>query len=89
MAVAFEPLNIKDPEVYQLAKELADLTGESLTDTVRYSLRERLARERRSRPDPLYIERLLEISDRCAARPVLDPRSDDELIGYDELGLPN
>jgi hypothetical protein len=40
------------------------------------------------RPDPLFIEKLMEISDRCAALPVLDPRSDDELAGYDELGIP-
>lgn len=88
MAVASKPLNIKDAEVYQLARELAGLTGESLTDVVRHSLRERLQRERQAHPDELWLERLREISDRCAARPVLDPRSDDELVGYDEHGLP-
>jgi hypothetical protein len=35
------PLNIKDPEVYQLARQVANLTGETLTDAVRHSLRER------------------------------------------------
>jgi len=83
-----KPLNIKDPEVYRLAREVADLKGETLTDAVRHSLRERLERELRMRPDPLFIEKLMEISDRCAALPVLDPRSDDELAGYDELGIP-
>jgi hypothetical protein len=39
-------------------------------------------------PDPQWIEKLREISDRCAARPVLDARSDDELVGYDEFGVP-
>jgi len=82
------PLNIKDPEVYQLARQVADLTGETLTDAVRHSLQERLQREQRSQPDPLWIEKLREISDRCAARPVLDGRSDDELAGYDEFGAP-
>ena len=82
------PLNIKDPEVYQLARQLADLTGETLTDAVRHSLRERLQRAQRARPDPQWIEKLREISDRCAARPVLDARSDDELVGYDEFGIP-
>jgi len=38
--------------------------------------------------DPQWIEKLLRISDRCAARPVLDPRSDDEMAGYDEFGVP-
>jgi antitoxin VapB len=82
------PLNIKDPEVYQLAREVADLTGETLTDAVRFSLRLRLKQERRSGADPLWIDQLLEISDRCAARPVIDSRSDDELVGYDEYGIP-
>jgi antitoxin VapB len=85
---AAKPLNIKDPEVYRLARQIADLTGETLTDAVRHALRERLARELQSRPDPLWIEKLREISDRCAARPVIDPRSDDELVGYDEFGIP-
>jgi len=82
------PLNIKDPEVYQLARQVADLTGETLTDAVRHSLLERLEREQRARPHAQWIEKLREISDRCAARPVLDPRSDDELVGYDEFGVP-
>jgi antitoxin VapB len=82
------PLNIKDPAVYQLARQVADLTGETLTDAVRHSLQERLKREQSARPDPQWIEKLLEISDRCAARPVLDARSDDELVGYDEFGVP-
>lgn len=81
-------LNINDPEVYQLARQVADLTGETLTDAVRHSLRERLEREQRARTGPQWIEMLREISDRCAARPVLDARSDDELAGYDEFGVP-
>ena len=85
---ATKPLNIKDPEVYRLARQVADLTGETLTDAVRYALRERLSRELQARPDPLWIEKLREISDRCAARPVIDTRSDDELVGYDEFGIP-
>ncbi len=82
------PLNIKDREVYQMARELAKKTGESMTEVVRKALRDRLVREERSKPDPLMIEKLLEISDRCAGRPVLDSRSDEEIMGYDEHGVP-
>ncbi|HXJ44702.1 MAG TPA: type II toxin-antitoxin system VapB family antitoxin [Bryobacteraceae bacterium] len=88
MAGSVKPLNIKNPEVYQLARELAQITGESLTDAVRHALEDRLQRQRQANPDPLWIERLREISDRCAARPIIDNRSDDELVGYDEIGLP-
>jgi hypothetical protein len=35
------------------------------------------------------VERLLEIADQVAALPVLDSRSDDEILGYDEKGLPH
>lgn len=32
------------------------------------------------------VARLLEISDRCAALPVLDDRSREEILGYNENG---
>lgn len=82
------PLNIKDPEAYRLARRLADLTGESLTEAVRSSLRQRLSREERSRPDPTVREKLTEIAARCSRRPLLDSRTDDDIIGYDDRGLP-
>ena len=88
MATPVKPLNIKNAEVYRLASELAQITGESLTDAVRNALRDRLQRERQAHPDPLWLDRLREISDRCAARPIVDPRSDDDLVGYDEIGIP-
>ena len=36
-------LNIKHPEATRLARELAELTGESLTDAVTTALRDRLS----------------------------------------------
>jgi antitoxin VapB len=42
-------LNIKDAEATRLARELADLTGESQTEAVRKALRERLKREKAER----------------------------------------
>jgi len=82
------PLNIKDREVYELARKLAAVTGETLTEAVRKSLRERLVREQNRRPDPLMLEKVREIVDRMAALPVIDDRSPDEIIGYDEWGVP-
>lgn len=83
------PLNIKDPEVYRLARELAAATGESMTEVVRQSLRERLRREKHSQAENLTLEKLREIADRCASRPVLDHRSDEDIIGYDKHGVPH
>ncbi|HTY30130.1 type II toxin-antitoxin system VapB family antitoxin [Mycobacterium sp.] len=81
-------LSIKDPEADRLARELAARTGETLTEAVVVALRERLARETgRTRAIPLR-EELAAIRRRCAALPVLDTRSADEILGYDERGLP-
>ena len=82
-------ISIKDPEADRLARRVAQLTGETITEAVRNSLRERLAKKEAKKRD---IESLLEevktIVDRFASRPVLDDRSADEILGYDERGLP-
>jgi antitoxin VapB len=81
-------LSIKDPEADRLARELARATGESLTEAVTAALRERLARiEQRPKARRLADE-LDEIAKRAAALPVLDDRSPDEILGYDDKGLP-
>jgi antitoxin VapB len=82
-------LSLKDPETDRLAREVARLTGESLTEAVRTALAERLEREklRRGQSKRSLAERLNEIALRCAARPELDSRSADEIIGYDENGM--
>ena len=82
------PLNIKDPEVYGMARKLADITKQSMTEVVRQALRDRLAREERKKLSPHVMEKLREISDHCASLPVLDNRTEDEILGYDEYGIP-
>ena len=69
---------------------MAKLTGESLTEAVRMALAERLERERRKRAGGKGLAaRLDALAKECAALPVLDPRSPDELVGYDDVdGLP-
>ena len=83
-------LSVRDPETDRLARELAALTGETMTEAIRTALAERLARTRRRREDER--ERLLDdvraIQERVARLPVLDPRPSDEILGYDADGLP-
>lgn len=81
-------LNIKNDETYRLAKQLASLTGESMTQAVTLALRDRLEREKAKRNRKGVAKRLLEIGRSCADLPVLDDRSPDEIIGYDEHGVP-
>lgn len=82
-------LSLKDPETDRLAREVARLTGETLTEAVRKALVERLERERkrRGRPRRSLADELNEIAMHCAALPELDPRSAEEIIGYDENGM--
>lgn len=81
-------LSIKHPEADRLARELAAVTGESLTHAVLNALRQRLERETGRRHDATLAEDLRRIQERFSRLPVLDPRSPDELLGYDENGLP-
>ncbi len=83
-------LSLKDPETDALARQVARLTGESLTLAVRTSLRERLAREQLKRGKAPDLEAAIAaIVDRVAVLPILDDRSPDEILGYDENGLPS
>jgi antitoxin VapB len=82
------PLNIRNEETEQLAAALAQLTGETKTEAVTQALRERLQRLRRARTKRRLADDLDEIALHCSTLPVHDTRSDDEIIGYDEHGLP-
>ena len=82
------PLSIKDPEADQLARNLAQQTGETITQAVITALRERLAREqRKDETIENLVEEIMDIGN-CAALPLLNARSADEIIGYDGRGLP-
>lgn len=81
-------LNIRNPETEKLAEALAKLTGETKTEAVTRALRDRLARLRRERAQRRLADELDEIALHCSQLPVLDPRSPDEILGYDENGLP-
>lgn len=91
-------LNIKDDEIHEMARELADLKGSSLTDAVRLALMHELENARTAQENAVErdIEQLLEIARRCAALPDEPdapavtpgrPGSDHSWL-YDENGLP-
>jgi antitoxin VapB len=81
-------LNIRNRNTEQLAAALAALTGETKTEAVRRALEERLERTRRTRGHKRLVDEINEIADHCSSLPVLDARSADEILGYDEIGLP-
>jgi len=81
-------LNIKSPEAHELAREVADLTGESLTAAVTEALRERL-KQLQGEESPHLADRLLTIGRDCAGRLPEPYRSAEhgELL-YGDDGLP-
>lgn len=80
-------LSLKDPETDRLAREVARLTGENLTAAVRNALAEKLARERLKRGQAADRSKQIEaIISRVRALPVLDDRSADDILGYNDRG---
>jgi len=82
------PLSIKNPETERLARLVAKQTGESLTQAIEQSLRERVERLQCKRRNKMTSASVEEILRRVDALPTLDERSEDEILGYDEHGLP-
>lgn len=82
-------LNIKNEETCRLARDLARLTGDTMTGAITLALRERLAREERRRDLDARVEELLAIGRRCAESLQPGPSAVEhgDLL-YDDDGLP-
>ena len=77
-------LNIKSNETERVVRELAKRTGLSITDAVHQAAVEKLRAidtEKETRKAALRA-----IIERGRSLPNLDPRTDDEILGYNERG---
>jgi len=81
-------INIKSVETERLAREIASKTGESLTGAIQKALEERLERISQQRRSQILSSQLEDILRRVDALPIVDSRTADEILGYDEHGLP-
>lgn len=81
-------LSIKDPETEKLARALAQRTGETITVATRRAIEDRLKRLGSHTRKTALLEDMEAIQRRLASLPILDPRSPDEILGYDENGIP-
>ena len=81
-------INIKHDAYEQAIRELAASRGLSLTDAIGMAVRNELDRDRRKEQAAEFMQRVREVQAAFAAAPVLDPRTPDEILGYDEHGLP-
>ncbi|HQN17509.1 MAG TPA: type II toxin-antitoxin system VapB family antitoxin [Syntrophobacteraceae bacterium] len=81
-------LSIRNPRAEKLARQVAAESGENLTEAIIHALEERLERLKGRRTTTDVAEEIMRISIRCRALPEVDPRSGEEVLGYDERGLP-
>jgi antitoxin VapB len=88
-------LNIKSPETERVVRELAKRTGLSITEAVHEAATAKLhalKADRKARLATLTpaqrekLRKLRVISRRGGRLPVLDTRSDDEILGYNDQG---
>lgn len=81
------PISIKDPDTDTKIRDLAALTGESITEAVRVAIEQRLRRES-SRRRAGVANRLLNLSLAGSGKRLFAGDAN-EAVGYDEQGLPN
>jgi antitoxin VapB len=81
-------LSIKDPETERLARALSQLTGENITTATRRAIEERLRRLGSPSRRAALLQDMAEIRRRWSEMRIVDDRSADEILGYDEHGLP-
>ncbi len=82
-------ISIKSMEAERLAREIAAKTGESLTTAIQRALAERLDRLNNHRRKQALTAQIDDILRRVDEMPTVDSRSEDEILGYDEHGLPH
>ena len=82
------PLSIKNPATERLARQVAGETGESITEAIQKSLEERWERLKARRRNRVLTGQIEDLLRRVDVLPTLDDRSPDEILGYDEHGMP-
>ena len=80
-------LSIRNPRAEQLAKEIAAISGENITQVIIHALENHIERLRGSRLYPDTVEEIMNISRRCKSLPDMDERMPDEILGYNKNGV--
>lgn len=83
-------LNIKNPATVALVDELARRQGISKTAAIHQALTERLHRLGHADiPKGRMLDELRTIRKRVSLLPEMEKRSDEDIVGFDEHGIPN
>ena len=80
-------LLLDNPELEQAVRALAGLTGESEEASVLHAVQEMLGKTRSPCRRAIDWAKVRAIQERVATMPVLDTRTEDEILGYNEHGL--
>ncbi|MBZ5570633.1 MAG: type II toxin-antitoxin system VapB family antitoxin [Acidobacteriia bacterium] len=81
-------ISIKNDSTERLARQVAGEAGESLTEAIQKSLEERWDRLKARRRSRLLAAQIEDLLRRVDALPILNSQPDDEILGYDEHGMP-
>jgi antitoxin VapB len=77
-------LYIKNPAAHRLAEQVSKRMGVTLSDAVVSALEDKI----RKTGQPVDRARIDALTAQVALLPTLDTRSDDEILGYDNFGIP-
>jgi antitoxin VapB len=86
--MVYMAMSIKSSEAEALARKVSAMTGENLTAAIVTALRERLQHLENSKQRDSLADQLNAIARRSAELPVIDQRTNEEIIEYDEQGVP-
>ena len=79
-------LSVRDREAETIAREMAQRRGVTITQIVSEALREKGRSDRQAGSGRVLVSEMMAIARRCGARKVIDPRSSNEILGYDRHG---
>jgi antitoxin VapB len=77
-------LYIKNPAAHRMAQQIARRQGVTLSDAVIGALEDKI----RKTGQPINRAKVDALCNKIAAMPVLDARSAEEILGYDDFGIP-
>ncbi len=80
-------LSIRNARAEALARQIAAMSGESITQVIIHALENHVERLRGQRAYPDTVKEIMTISKRCSSIPDFDKRSIDDVLGYNVLGV--
>jgi len=80
-------LSISNTKAEKLAREVAVISGENLTQAIIHALEERLERLSGRHITVDIVQEIMTISQRCSSLPDIDRRSPEEILDYNQSGI--